>query len=165
MPDGVLNTFVLELRARGVAVRGLMQQIVRSDWGCEVTLTDIETGETHAISQKLGKASQSCSLDAAALADASQVMRRAQQNGTELAVFNRFSGLEAEGDGFAQEMLGLMSEGIPVLTVVPRRHLTAWQAFTGNLGSELPVSLAALHAWFDGLAVDADLRAVSGTTD
>ena len=61
-----------------------------------------------------------------------QMLRRIAGEGADLAIFNRFAAMEAGGDGLAAEMLEVMSGDIPVLTVVPPKHLAAWRHFTGG---------------------------------
>lgn len=144
--------FAARQRAAGRRVRGLVQELRMCDNGCLVVLIDLDNHQRYPITQDLGAGSTSCGLDPALIAEASGVMRRIAAEGAELAVFNRFGALEADGGGFAPEMLALMSEGIPVLTVVPAGQLERWRHFTGGLGRELPVCAAALDDWFAGLA-------------
>ncbi len=146
--DPLLREFVTSLLARGVRVRGLLQEACPESWGCKFSLSDVETGKRYPISQNLGSQSTSCALDAAGIADATQVMRRIAAEGAELAVFNRFSGLEADGEGFADEMLQVMSQGIPVITIVQVANLPAWRHFTGGLACELGATLDELERWF-----------------
>jgi uncharacterized protein (DUF4213/DUF364 family) len=80
-------------------------------------------------------------------------LRQAVADRPDLLVVNRWGEQEANGRGFADEMLAAMSEGIPVLTLVDHRWLGAWQTFTGGAASLLPPSAAALHRWFAGLGV------------
>jgi hypothetical protein len=69
-----------------------------------------------------------------------------------LAVINRFGKLEAEGEGFAADMLALMSTGIPVLTAVKRKHLDAWRDVTGGMAAELQPNETALRDWYTNLS-------------
>ncbi len=154
--DALLRQFVAALRLQGHRVRGLVQEMCPDEAGCKFSLVDIECGARYPISQNLGTQSTACVLDPAGIAEATGVMRRIAREGAELAIFNRFSGLEAEGDGFAAEMLDLMSAGIPVLTIVNTRHLTAWRHFTGGLAEELPADAQALNRWFASLPMSAD---------
>lgn len=146
--DGILREFVYRLQAQGLCVRGLIQEACPESWGCKFSLIDLETGKHYPISQNLGSQSNACSLDAAGIADATVVMRRIATEGADLAVFNRFSGLEASGEGFAAEMLDLMSLGIPVITIVQAANLPAWRDFTGGLACELTPEIADLEHWF-----------------
>lgn len=148
MADSLLRAFVARLQARQVRVRGLLQESCADDSGCRHSLIDIESGQHYPISQKLGSLSNACTLDTAALTEATSVMRRIAAEGADLAIFNRFSKLESSGEGFAAEMLAVMSGGIPVLTVVSSAHLESWRHFTGGLACELAADPAAIDAWF-----------------
>jgi len=148
--DELLRDFVARLQARQVRVRGLLQESCPDDSGCRHSLIDIESGRHYPISQKLGSLSNACTLDTAALTEATSVMRRIAAEGADLAIFNRFSKLESSGEGFAAEMLAVMSSSIPVLTVVSSAHLESWRHFTGGLAHELTADPAAIDAWFTG---------------
>lgn len=146
--DAILHAFVTGLQADGWRVRGLLQEFCSTEHGCSVNLIDLENGQRYGISQNLGRLSTSCTVDPQSLADASIVLRRIAAEGADLAVFNRFSGMEAGGEGFASEMLEIMSRGIPTLVIVREKWLPAWRAFTGGLACELRPEPAALAAWF-----------------
>lgn len=146
--DRVLHAFIAELQRRGRRVCGLAQEMCATEHGCSVSLIDVENGQRYGISQNLGRLSASCTVDPQGLAEASIVLRRIAENGADLAVFNRFSGLEAGGEGFAGEMLDIMSRGIPTVVIVRTKWLPAWRDFTGGLACELRPELAALEAWF-----------------
>lgn len=154
--SGEANRLITEFAARqqaaGRRVRGLVQALYNCETGCQIALVDLDDGTHYPITQDLGAGSTSCGLDPALIAEAGVVMRRIIAEGADLAIFNRFSGLEAEGGGFAAEMLTLMSQGLPVLTVVPEKHLGDWRHFTGGLACELPPDAQALDAWFAKLA-------------
>src|SRR5690606_41534938 len=74
---------------------------------------DLASGRRYALSQDLGPGSRACSLDTGALAAASQVLRHALQARADLVIVSRYGLAEAAGGGFANEMLALMSAGIP----------------------------------------------------
>lgn len=151
-PDRVLHAFIAGLQNSGRRVRGLAQEMCSTENGCSVSLIDLESGQRYGISQNLGRQSASCSLDPQGLAEASIVLRRIAEEGADLAVFNRFSGMEADGDGFAGEMLDIMSRGIPTIVIVREKWLPAWRRFTGGLASELRPDIAALDAWYAAIA-------------
>lgn len=149
--DNLLADFAFGLRRDGWIVEGLVQQY-RGSFGKEsAVLVDLDNGQCFPLFQHLGSGSGSCSIDSGSIAAASVVLRRALATGADLAIANRFGALEAAGGGLAAEMLALMSEGQPVLTVVADRHLADWRHFSGQLGVELPPRLPALEAWFAGL--------------
>lgn len=154
--DDLVSGFALSLIGRGWQVRGLVQEMSDNRGNCSITLVDLDDGTCYPISQDLGPFSQACSLDPGRMAEAGGVMRRIASEGADLAIFNRFSKLEADGQGFSAEMLDLATRGIPVLTIVPEKHLEAWRKFTGGLGRELEARPGALENWFLGLnATDA----------
>ena len=144
----LIADFAVRQKAAGWRIRGLIQEQPACDDGCRIFVVDLDDGTRYPITQDLGPGAESCGLDPSLIAEASRVMRRIESEGADLAVFNRFGGLEAEGGGFAQEMLSLMAGGIPVLAIVPDRHLAQWREFTGGLSAELPPSATALDAWF-----------------
>ena len=144
----LIADFAVRHQAAGWRIRGLIQEQPACDDGCRIFVVDLDDGTRYPITQDLGPGAESCGLDPSLIAEASGVMRRIESEGADLAVFNRFGGLEAEGGGFAAEMLSLMAGGIPVLAIVPDRHLAQWREFTGGLSAELPPSATALDAWF-----------------
>lgn len=150
----LLDIFARELLQRGHHVRGVVQK--DADYsvltGKRMSLLDLDSGCSYPISQDLGPGSTACCLDPAGVAAASVVLRRALAERPELVVVNRFGVLEAEGSGFAAELLALMADGVPVLTVVAPRFLAAWRAFTGDDADELPPQAEALHDWFTRVA-------------
>lgn len=150
--DACVAGFAARLRAQGHDVRGLAQIYEDCENGCQITLVDLASGKRYPITQDLGAGSDACRLDTALLAEATAVMRDALRDGCALVIFNRFGSLEAAGEGFCAEMLALMTHGIPVLAIVPERHLPIWREFTGGLAVELPPDIDALQRWFDSLS-------------
>jgi hypothetical protein len=157
--DALIADLAQALRNDGWRVRGLVQAVHTGDAACQIALVDLDYGTQYPITQDLGSGSLACRLDSSLVAEASIVMRRLAEEGADLAIFNRFGGQEAEGGGFAAEMLALMAQGIPVLTVVPARHLAAWRTFTGDFAVELSAERTVLEQWF--LAVQADATSLA----
>lgn len=150
--DAVLADLVSTLRASGWRVRGLMQPPHGEDGEKCPYLIDIDDAQArYFIFQALGSEACACGLDPGVVAEASAVLRRALQQGADLVLANRFGTLESTGGGLAAEMLALMLESVPLLTVVNRRYLAAWREFTGGTASELEPSAESLRAWVDGL--------------
>lgn len=169
--DTLLDGFVAELKSRGFRVGGLVQRNHGAIDDCAevMELVDVATGHAFDITQRLGRASQSCRVDPTGVADASQAVRRAVAERVDLLVVNKFAGLEAQGDGLADELLSGIAEGIPVLTSVGSRFLNEWQGFTGGFTDLLTPTEDALWRWWgpqrlyddllNGVAV-ADVRKV-----
>ena len=158
--EPVLKAFVQRLQARGVRVRGLLQDsVVQADTTADgssicqrhMELVDVQGGQRYLISQVLGKGSQACCLDAAGVAAASVVLRRALHEQPDLIVANRFGKIEIEGSGLRQEIAAAAAAGIPLLTAVDQRFLPEWQAFCGGMGMQLPPDVQALEQWWQHL--------------
>lgn len=150
--DEVVAGFAIAQLNRGWRIGGLVQEIHQTQRSKQIRLVALEDGRLYPISQFLGTHSTACRLDHGGISEASAVMRRIAIRGADLAIFNRFSTLEAHGHGFAAEMLDLMSQGIPVLTIVPARHLATWRRFTGHQAVELAPERPVLDAWFADLS-------------
>ena len=140
-----LADFAACQRRHGLRVLGLAMERRGDGPECKraMILVDVETGREYPASQPLGPGSTSCQLDPRAFAEASAVLRNALRRTPHLVVCNRFGALEAGGKGFCDELLALMSEDIPVLTVVAEPYIAAWKAFSGGA----PVLPPAPEAW------------------
>lgn len=151
--DTLLADFARQLIDSGRQVRGLIQQTRHFETRCEVSLLSLSDGREFPITQDLGAFSTACSLDPAALTEAGALYRQiGNTSPVDLVIFNRFGKLELEGQGFAAEMLDLMSRDIPSLTIVQDKYLDGWRNFTGGLSVELDAQPAALEAWFLAIA-------------
>ncbi|MDE2368126.1 MAG: DUF2478 domain-containing protein [Burkholderiales bacterium] len=150
--DALLAEFAASQRAAGRRVRGLLMRLCNAEAGCraEMILTDIDKGDEYLVSQPMGSGSQSCAADPQGFARASSVLRDALAADTDLVICNRYGSLEAEGGGFADELLALMAQGVPVLTAVSTRHLEAWNRFVGS-APLLPPRPQAWGDWLDAV--------------
>ncbi len=149
--DALLDSFAAELIRRGFRVGGLVQRNHGAiDDACAevMELVDVATGHAFDITQRLGRESQSCRVDPTGVADASQALRRAVADRVDLLIVNKYAGLEAQGDGLADELLSGIAEGIPLLTSVGSRYLNEWQAATGGYSDWLAPTLEALWRWW-----------------
>lgn len=150
--DTLLLHFANDLRSVGWRVRGLVQPPRLPGREKQMLLLDLDDADArYDIFQPLGSGACGCRLDPAGIAAASVVLRRALTDGADLVLANRFGTLEAGGGGLAAEMLALMVEDVPLLTVINPRYLPAWRDFSGGLGAELPPRADALQAWFTRL--------------
>lgn len=158
--DALLADLVAALRREGREVRGLLMTYPQPEAGCagDMVLVDLHSGVRYPVSQALGSGASSCRSDPQGFARASEVLRAALAEQPELVVVNRFGGLEAEGSGFADEMLALVTEGVPVLTMVSARRLAAWQRFSGG-APLLPAEPGAVRAWVDQALAERALAA------
>jgi hypothetical protein len=146
--DALLAQVARSQQQAGRRLRGLLMTHPEGREGCAapMVLVDLHSRDEYLVSQPLGSGSTACRADVQGFASASQVLRDALQARPDLVISNRFGGLEAEGGGFAAELLELMALGVPVLTVVASRHLQAWQKFTGT-GVVLPADATAVTVW------------------
>ncbi|MBO3278202.1 DUF2478 domain-containing protein [Pseudomonas schmalbachii] len=148
----LLWQFCKRLQLAGWRVRGLLTTRGKDpDGRLPMLIRDVHDGHSYAISQPLGPGSLACSLDPGGLAQASAVLRRSLAESPDLVLVNRFGAMEASGRGFAQEMLALMSEGIPLLTLVSPQYQADWQRFTGTPDAILPFEESALLDWANAL--------------
>jgi len=115
--DVLLGEFAADLIRARHDVHGLIQRRPPKGKGGTV-LIDLHAGTHHPLFQNLGAGSVSCSVDADSLASASLALWRALDARADLVIANRFGPLEAAGGGLAAEMLALVAEGIPFLTIV-----------------------------------------------
>ncbi len=159
--ERLLARFAATLRARGVRVGGLAQRTERDRSGRKVRMDviDIAAGTPHDIMQHLGAGSAACSLDTQGLAEASAVVRRALAEGVDLLVVSKFSHLEAEGRGLADELLQAMAARVPVLTLVPESHALDWMRFSAPAGRLLAPRWADIWRWWGPHGLLAELRA------
>ena len=148
--DALLAQAAARQRALGRRVRGLLMTYPEPAAGCAgpMVLVDLHEGTRFLVSQPMGPGSGACRGDPQGFAQASGVLRAALDEAPDLVVVNRFGALEAEGGGFAAELLELLARGVPVLTAVNERHLPAWQHFSGG-AAVLPAEAAAVDAWLE----------------
>ncbi len=147
--DDLVASLSFFLINQGWRVRGMTQEKFRKNGRCQYALVDLETGVAHAISQNLGMHSKSCALNLQSMAEASLILKRIADEGADIAVVNRFGKQEAMGQGFAAEMLEIMSRGIPLITIVKDEHLPVWRSFTGGVAAELPNSMKHVMSWLN----------------
>jgi nucleoside-triphosphatase THEP1 len=139
------------LKQRGIAVAGLLQHSLRSciDDRCAFEMEDLWSGRRYSISQDLGAGSDACSIDHAAIAAASAVLRRAIEAQPDVVLVNKFGALEAAGEGLRAEMTQIVAAGLTLLTTVNRDQIPAWREYAGGEGTELPMDADAVVAWVD----------------
>lgn len=150
-PEPVLAALVDVLRTRKVALAGTIQH---SHGPCSMVLEILPSGVRMPISQNLGRGASGCRLDAAALAEAASMVRRALGTSPALVVFNKFGAQEASGNGLSDEMAEAALSGLPMLTAVNEKLLPQWSAFTGGAFSRLPCSVEAALAWWQSMQPD-----------
>ncbi|MGE0628511.1 MAG: DUF2478 domain-containing protein [Hyphomicrobiaceae bacterium] len=152
-PDSLLMEFATDLAAKGVRIAGLIQS-GRCHGDAGLNMITYPSGTMMRVSQDLGPASTSCSLDPARLADAAIEMRAALEAAdADLIILNRFGKLEQQGRGLRQEIVGAIEADIPVLIAVPETCFDTWIRFTGGMSVKLPCRRESLEAWWRSVSM------------
>jgi len=137
------------LRARGVAVGGLLQRFGErlSSGKHSMWLDDVISGRVIRLDQPRGAGARSCTLDASALADAACLLRRAAVVGCNIIFVPRFGSVEAEGGGMRVEIAEAVLSGAVVVTGVRPALLPDLELFLGGPGTVLLPSAASVAGW------------------
>lgn len=150
--ETLLADFAATLQEAGVRVGGLLQlSSTEANGRPRMELIDIAGGETVLISQNLGADSSACCVDPTGVAAASTLLRRAIAARPDLLIINKFSGLEAKGEGLRAEFLDALASNLPVLAGLSDRHRDAFEEMAGGAGDFLDANLPALTAWWIGV--------------
>jgi nucleoside-triphosphatase THEP1 len=147
-----LADFARELANSGCRVGGMVQESVFDEQGrrTKIDSVDLATGEHITINEpgRLPPGSRDCTLDTAALADASAPLRRALSDRPDLVIAEKFGEQEEGGAGLADDILAVIAEGLPILVLVPEPALARWREVTGGDIPELPCVAGALRRWW-----------------
>lgn len=152
----IVADFARDLARRGFRLGGVIQVSgeVESCACKETHVLDLETGAHLPILQDLGRHSQSCRIDTAALAAIGHMISAAIARRPDLMFINRFGKLEAEGKGLFGGIGDAVTAGVPTLVAVSTRYLAPWRQFTLGLDQELACSGADLEAWWRAVCAD-----------
>lgn len=144
----VLDSFITELKRRGLDVHGIRQE---DTLGHGKDAVDIQTGQRTPLKRPSTYEREHglCSLDLSQLAAATGTLRRARDAGADIVVVERFGKAERSGGGLADDLLALMADGLPTVVTVPEEELEAWTRFTGGLGDVLACDADALAQWWE----------------
>lgn len=147
-----LAEFARELADSGCRLGGMVQESVFDEQGrrTQIDSVDLASGERVMINQpgRLPPGASECTLDTAALADASAPLRRALVDRPDLVIAEKFGDQEEAGAGLADDILAVIAEGLPILVLVPEPALTSWREVTGGGIPELPCETGALRRWW-----------------
>ena len=147
-----LADFARELADNGCRLGGVVQEVFSDDQGrrTRIDSVDLATGDRVTINQPSGTRPDEadCTLDTAALTDAGAPLRRALINRPDLVVAEKFGEQEQSGSGLADDILGVIAEGLPVLVLVPEPALACWRELTGGETAEVPCEADALRRWW-----------------
>lgn len=147
-----LAGFARELADSGCRVGGMVQESAFDAQGRRMRIdsVDLATGERIVINQpgRLPPGASECTLDTAALADASAPLRRALADRPDLVIAEKFGDQEEIGAGLADDILAVIAEGLPILVLVPEPALPRWREVTGGGIPELHCDSGALRRWW-----------------
>lgn len=150
--DALLADLADQLRAAGQPLVAMVRAETPAPRPCEMHLRLLPADRVVPISQELGPGTEACTLDAGALENAVAETARALADagpGTAL-ILNKFGKQEAAGRG-ARALIGQALEaGMAVLISVPPETSAAFDAFAGEIATELPPDPAALGAFLAG---------------
>lgn len=135
------------LQAQGLRLAGAVRSAFdpAHAQGCEMALRILGDDSIIRISQDLGSGALACRLDAGALAMAAGRAEAILRQGADLVIVNKFGKQEGIGRGFRDIIAAALGEGIPVLTLVPREQMPAFQDFAGDLAE--PVTPGGALDW------------------
>ncbi len=161
-----LADFARELVDSGCSLGGMVQEAFFDDQGrrTRIDSVDLATGDRVTINQPSSTRSDGtgCTLDTAALADASAPLRRALIDRPDLIVAEKYGEQEQSGAGLADDILAVMADGLPILVLVAEPALACWRELTGGETAEVQCEADALRSWWrDSLAVAGPLHSAS----
>jgi hypothetical protein len=145
----LLADFVLRWQGRARIV-GLVEEPQEDVCGCAPGhLRALTSGQRFPIFQDLGPGSKSCALDAVALVEACEQLRRDIAAGCDLVVISKFGKLEAERrSGLLPAFVDAMEAGVPVLTAVAPKFQQSWSEFAAPFFIAIPAERDAIDTWW-----------------
>jgi molybdate transport system ATP-binding protein len=148
--DTLLADFATDLLRCGRRLGGVVQRNVKDESGRLIGMAavDLMSGRQISICQSLGSGAMACKLDPGGLAEAALAVTRAIAEEVDLIVVNKFSKQEAVGHGLRSELADAIVAGVPVLTAVPEKCLTAWTEFTADRGTTLLCARYVVDGWW-----------------
>lgn len=155
--DALVDNLLKQLQTQGWHIRGLATEQGKDVQANKaMSVRDLYTGDIYVISSPLGPESRGCQLNIEALQQTAQVLQTAIQAKPDLIFINRFGTAESKGNGLYHEFVAIAEAGIPLLTLVSEKYLSAWQAFTQDLGVVLPLNEKAILDWVQQIPKNSD---------
>lgn len=148
-----LQEFVDSLKDENVAVAGIIQEgrIEPGDKTRTIDSVDIATGQRIPIKRPMQN-EKDCGLDVSSLAETSAILRSALEKRPDLVVVEKFGEQEQTGEGLLDEIMHIITEGIPLLIAVPEPALDKWQEQSGGLGAILEFTKHDMQNWWSSLS-------------
>ncbi len=148
-----LPEFVSGLKAELISVAGILQESRLDPGDGSRTIDSVDISSGHRIPIKRPMADEKeCGLDVASLMETSAVLRDAIRTRPDLVVIEKFGDQEQMGEGLLDEIMQIITEGIPLLIAVPKPALDIWRRQCGGLGATLPYTQEAMRDWWHGLS-------------
>jgi hypothetical protein len=138
--------------SKGLHVAGLVEETHGlPDRVCNAgILRDIVTGSTYSIYLETPPSGKTCHIDPRGAERAcTAVLERIGKS--DLVVLSKFGKLEASRGGLFRAFAAAIEAGMPVLTTVSGKHLSAWREFAPNAVT-LPADIAALEGWYTAVS-------------
>lgn len=151
--DRLLAELAADLQLGGLRLSGIIKDMGYSSAyqnGCDMHVRVLPDGPVIKITQDLGKGSDACRLDPAALVEAVVQVEKAGFENVDLFILNKFGPEEAAGRGFCGVMGQALERDIPVLVGVGAANKQAFHAFAGGLSEDLPDDKDVLRNWCTG---------------
>ncbi|WP_234052180.1 MULTISPECIES: DUF2478 domain-containing protein [unclassified Xanthobacter] len=153
------------LRAGGVHVLGVVEDMVPGIAHHEVMLLDLASGATHRLHQDLGPGSSGCALDPEGLAAAcagveNAIAARLAQGGAgadTVVILSKFGRQEAEGRGLTSAFHAAVAAEFSVLTSVSPSVAGEWVNFAGDMARVVSAELDEVEAWWHAVPAVAPL--------
>lgn len=148
--DRLLSETAARLQINGARLCGVtkvMQESVAGAHACDMDLRVLPDGPEISITQSLGKGSDSCRLNPAAITEAVVAVEEKSSEPYDLFILNKFGPQEAEGHGFCAAIGSAMELNIPVLIGVGEATRPAFDTFAGGLAETLPPNAEAINDW------------------
>ncbi len=147
------------LKAAGVRVLGVVEDMAPGVSHHDIMLLDLATGDTHRLHQDLGPGAAGCSLDPEGLAAAcagveTAIAARSAEGGAAadtVVILSKFGRQEAEGRGLTSAFYAAVAAEFSVLTSVSPSVSGEWGDFVGDMARVVPAHLSEVEAWWSGV--------------
>ncbi len=147
--DPILSDIAHQLKRMGYRVGGAVRSNAAQQGGhrCDITLEELMSGQTIALSQQLGSGSSGCRLNPEALEYVAGLVESSFDSGLDILVINKFGKREAEGSGFRDAIIHAVSTAVPVLVAVNEGQVAAWRNFCGGESDTLTADRTSILQW------------------
>lgn len=148
--DRLLAEVADQLQAMNTSLVGIVKVVdYKSGFenGCDMKVRVLPDGPEIKITQNLGKGSDACRLDPAAITEAVALVETRSMETADLFVLNKFGPEEAAGRGFCAVIGSALEQGVPVLVGVGGASIDAFEGFAGGLAVALADDAQVIFDW------------------